>query len=196
MRLKSKASYTVEATFVMSIIIFVIFALMYLTFYLYDKSKIQNILDISAVKISEMLKQEGDIELGTVDYDNINEQSMIRWVTNNYEREESIGAKYIKKELNKKLIISSMETLQVDIHRTKVKISAKVNMDIPLLGARRYFTKEKLSIQLGSTVSIHHPAEFLRLASSVLDTASSIKGADKVASKLQDLLNLLLGLKE
>ena len=55
-------SYTVEAAFIMPLILFVIIALCYLSFYMHDKIIIQSLADDAGYKVSGYKKHESDFE--------------------------------------------------------------------------------------------------------------------------------------
>lgn len=186
-------SYTVEATFVMTIVIFVIFALIYLTFYLADKSKLQNMLDLTTVKVNEMLKENGNMESGEVSYSNISNKSWIRNLLGDYSAQEQVGENYLKSKLEHGLILAKINSVSMKITHTKIEAKIEVMMDIPLLHARQYFTKESLTAKLSSKASIHNPAEFIRLSDCVLSSTKKIKGADKVIETLKGLIEKIFG---
>jgi hypothetical protein len=190
---KSKASYTVEATFIMLIVLSIVFALIYLTFYLCDKSKIQSVLDLSVIKISEMLKQNGNIVTGEVAYQNINQRDWVSQILGDKNEDENIGENYIKNKLMKGIIIAKIQSVTVDITYNEVKANVKVKMNMPLDFIKQFFSKEDLNIQFNSVGSIHNPAEYIRVSEVSLDTIEKVNGAEEIIHKLKQVLDKVLG---
>ncbi|BCN32930.1 hypothetical protein [Anaeromicropila herbilytica] len=189
---KSKASYTVEATFVMIIVLSVIFALIYLTFYLSDKSRIQGILDLSVVKISEMMKADANIVTGEVNYDNILDRDWVGDLFAGKKRDADIGESYLKQQLKNGLILAEIKSTNVTVSNNEIEVNVVADMNIPLEDVREFFTKENQKVSLSSKGSIHNPAEFIRLSEVSLKTVNKIKGADEIIAKIKKVLDKLL----
>lgn len=183
-----EASYTLEATFIMSILIFVIFALIHMAFYLHDKSIIQGTLDNSVIKLSALIKHDGRFEEGKPYYDKINEGGIFN-IFANYTQEIKITQAYIYNKLEGKLIIGRIERADVDIKGEDITISIKVNMQIPFKRVKQFFEGTKTELVLNARGTIHNPTDFIRQFDCKADVITRIKGGDKIVESLSKIIN-------
>ena len=59
--MKAKASFTIEAVFIMPIVLFTVVSIIYISFYLHDYCRMQGITDMVLHKAAMNLKHEADI---------------------------------------------------------------------------------------------------------------------------------------
>lgn len=128
-----KASYTVEASFLMSITLFVLAALMICTFYLHDKAVMQAAVCEIASACSNMATEE----------------------------EQNRTAFELKKSLTQKRLMGSRDlSSQVSTGR-KVSASWSGNYPVPGL-AMDYFTNNSLPIRVSWSSEKTRPADMIR----------------------------------
>ncbi len=181
------ASITVEAAFIMPIIILTIFALIYLAFYLHDKSRIQGVIDLTLHKASMTLKHEADLSNGQVKYESIRDRGVLFLLLGDLQDEEEQLEDYVKKELSNGLFYAQIKTVDAKINKFKLTISVGMDMDINLPGINNLFQSLSGSI-IKEEQAIHNPAESIRLMEVVLETGSDIKGVDQLKEKLNKFL--------
>jgi hypothetical protein len=181
---EEKGSITVEAAFVMPIVILTVFALIYLAFYLHDYNRIQGIVDLVIHKAGITIKHDADIATGRISYEDINDRGVFYTLTGDLPVEESKIGKLLDQELSKGLFITHIIKAEVEAGKLDIKINvlAKTHIGLPLF--QNAFNK-LLNINVESTYPVHNPAETVRACEVILDTGSKIKGADKLKDVLE-----------
>ncbi|HKL80100.1 MAG TPA: TadE family protein [Mobilitalea sp.] len=188
MKKKIKGSFTVEATLLMPIVLFVIISLIYLSFYLHDKSRIEGTVDKALLKASMTLKHEADIETGAVNYEGINNRGVFYLLMGSTNAMEKDIQTFLEQELSGGLLSTEITKVIVTAGKLKVSIDVEGEFEIPIKGVRDYFNPNpKLVIKVNCP--IHNPAEILRISEVILDTGKKIKGMEALKEKLDKLLN-------
>lgn len=179
-----RGSITVEAAFVLPIVILTVFALIYLTFYLHDICRIQALTDMTLHKAGITVKHEADIATGEVAYDSINDRGVFYILFGNSEKEEEQIQSYLMQQLKDGLFLTRISGVSVKADKFKIKISVKTVTEVSLPGIRWLFEPFSNTIVAGE-YSVHNPAEAIRCTEVILETGSSIKGVDKIKEKLE-----------
>lgn len=181
-----QGSMTVEAAFVMPIVIFVVFALLYLSFYLHDKCRIQGIINKTLHKTSITLKHEADIDTGNLSYETIGERGVFYLLMGNNDMEASQIQQYLQQELSEGLFLTRIAEVDSEVGKTKVKLSVETETSVSL-----YWVKQLFSPLAHGTIKedsgIHNPAETLRQMEVVLDSGSRMKGVSQLKDKLEGI---------
>ncbi|MBB2184690.1 pilus assembly protein [Lachnospiraceae bacterium MD1] len=181
-----QGSMTVEAAFVMPIVIFVVFALLYLSFYLHDKCRIQGIINKTLHKASITLKHEADIDTGNLSYETIGERGVFYLLMGNNDMEASQIQQYLQQELSEGLFLTRIAEVNSEVGKTKVKLSVETETSVSL-----YWVKQLFSSLAHGTIKedsgIHNPAETLRQMEVVLDSGSRMKGVSQLKDKLEGI---------
>lgn len=162
-------SITVEAAFVMPIIILTIFALIYLTFYLHDVCRIQAIMDLTLHKAGITVKHEADIANGKIAYDNICKRGVFYILEGNSNTVENQIKAYMKKQLAKGLFLIKVENTKVNVSKFKIKVSVETKTNVTLPGISYLFDSNSNTVIKGE-YPIHNPAETIRCTEVILDT--------------------------
>jgi len=181
-------SLTVEAAYILPIIIFTIFALIYLAFYLQDMCRIQGMLDKTLIKAGFAVKHEADIATGEVAYDRINDRGVFYLAVGSTEKEEKQIQKYLQQELAEKLFLSNIKSVKVEVGKFKITLAVEANTKVSLPGIRYLFDRFSYT-EITGEYPIHNPAETIRRAEVVLDTGSKIKGVDELKERLERIFN-------
>jgi HD superfamily phosphohydrolase len=179
-----KASITVEATFVMPIVILTVFALIYLSFYLHDTCRIQGLVDKTLHKAAISLKQEADLETGAIDYERIGERGVFTQLLGDRSDAEKELRKYLQQELSKGLFLSKITGIQATVYKTKLEISVEADNVIRIPWVKKFFTSFTHT-KITAEYPIHDPAETIRICEVILDTASQVKGVDELKDKIE-----------
>lgn len=186
-----KGSITVEAAFVMPIVILSIFALIYLSFYLHDNCLIQGTMDLTLHKAGMTVKHEADISTGEVSYERISDRGVFYLLFGETEQEEKLIQTYLEQELSKGLFITKIYGIKVSVTKAKIKISIETNTKVSLPGLSYLFDPFADRAFVGE-YTIHNPTETIRGMEVILETGSSIKGVDK----LKEIVEGMLGSKD
>ncbi len=160
-----EASVSVEAAYIMPIILGVIFAVMTLSFYFYDVAAAQAVLDRSLEEMGNLFVHPCKEDL-FYDYGAVNERFLNSW-SQDSSKWESAWKEKIENNLSKTLILLKKSKTEIEVK--KKKISAAVELSyvgsipfirkyIPFLGKTRKLTK---------TITEYHPSDFVRLISIV-----------------------------
>lgn len=184
----AKGNITVEAAFVMPIILCAIFTLLYLTFYLHDKSKMQAMVDESLYKAGLSIKYGADIDCEDINIERFMENSIFLVITGYGEEEEKAIEKYLEDKLIKGFFLLRVSSIEVTVSRTNISIviDAKAENMLPLLS---YLLQPLTQVNINNSFSIHDPAETIRGAEVILETGDKIKGIHKLLEFLKNGLN-------
>lgn len=181
-------SLTVEAAFVMPIIIYAIFALIYLAFYLHDYCRLQGIVDKTFLKAETIMRHETNPNTGEICYEQINDRGIFYSIMGGTEEKETIQG-YIKQALSQGLFLSKVTDIQTKVEDSTITILVTAEIKVTLPGVKQLFRNfSHMSIE--EEYKIHNPAEALRRYEVILTTGSEIKGADQLKEKLKNILNI------
>lgn len=176
---EEKGSITVEAAFVMPVVVFCIIAMIYLAFYLHDYNRLAGTLDLVMHKACIAIKHEADLATGRVSFEGINDRGFFYVLLGDTKAEEEKIAKYLAEELSKGLFICHIEKSDVKVNKLSVKISVRAGTDmkLPVFGGA---IAKIANIELHKSYPVHNSAETIRICELILDTGSKIKGINKL----------------
>ena len=181
-----KGSITVEAAFVMPIVIFTIFALIYLAFYLHDMCRIQGIVDMTLHKVGITVKHEANIVTGDISYEDISERGVFYLILGNTEEEENQIQQYLQQGLSKGLFLTKISSVYVDLGKFKLTAKVEAETKVSLPGVK-YLFDPLFSRKITGEYPVHNPVESIRRAEVILDTGSKIKGMEELKEKLEGI---------
>lgn len=180
-------SFTVEASIVIPLIFFLIFALFYLGFYLYDLNKIQGVIDKSLNKAGLSIKNECDIVNGDIYYKKIKDRLVFSMFSQNDEELENNIKDYLDRELYKGLFIMDIINKDIDIANSKIKIKIVARSKISQRGVIKFFDQVS-ELTYEGTYKVYNPADYIRKAEIVLDTATGIKRLDELKENIEKII--------
>lgn len=183
-----KGSITVEAAFIMPIVIFTIFALLYLSFYLHDLCRIQGTLDKTLHKAALSIKHVTDFTMDEILYEEISDRGVFYILFGSTKEDENQIQNYLGQELAKGLFISKINRVVVDVSKTRIKLSIEAETKVSLPEIKYIFDSLSNRIIKGE-YPVHDPAESIRRAEVVLDTGSKIKGVEELKEKLEGIFD-------
>lgn len=178
---------TVEAALIMPMIVFILFALMYLSFYLHDKCRVQGIVDQILHKAELTVKHEADYSTGEIYYENISNRGVFYLPFGNTTMDEDNIRRYLQMKLESGLFLVKVTDIQVDVGKFNITISVKANLPISLPGVTNIWNANPDMIVEGKS-QIHNPAETIRLSEVILDTGAKIKGVEALKEKLENIM--------
>lgn len=184
----TKGSYTVEAAFIVPIIIFVIMALIYMSFYLHDKARIQAIIHENLLEGGLIIKHEWNLNNNEIDYINIDKRGIYYPIVGETEDEINIIEDNLWDQLSHKLYIAQINGIVVEGDHWNISIKVDAVMNISILKVREFFTGSGTTLTLSSNGRIHYPAEFIRQFSTVEGVIEDRDGYNGILEKLSSFL--------
>lgn len=184
MKTEKKGSITVEAVFIMPVVVFTVFALIYLAFFLHDYNRIIGTVDLIAYKAGIAGKHEADIATGRTIYESINDRGVFYLLTGDTRAEEAQIKRLLEEELSKGLFICKISDYELKVGKLELTINVQANTEITL-PLFKNFLNQMFILRLESSYPIHNPAESIRVWEVILDTGSKIKGVDKIKDAIK-----------
>lgn len=183
MKSQREGSLTVEAAFIMPMILLSVFALIYLTFYLHDKCRIYGVTDKVLHKSILAIKHDADVETGEISFNKINERGVFYLPLGSTDIEKEKISNYLQRELSKGLFLCQITVIEVKVDKFKVSITVKAKPKITMPGLSN-IAEPFSTISVTAQAQIHNPAEQIRLSEVVLETGEKIKGVKSLKEKL------------
>jgi len=182
-------SITVEAAYVMPVVIFVVFAVIYLAFYLHDYCVLQGAVDRTVQRADFYSNQVSDMEAGEIYYEAVNSRGVFYPILGDAFASDMEGPmlRVFEQGLGGRLFLYEVVSLQAEVDQYKIELSVNANRKIhlPIFG-KAFYSFEDVSIT--GRCSTHRPAETVRFMEVVMDTASEIKGVGELKEKLEKFL--------
>ncbi len=184
-----RGSITVEASFILPLVILIIFALIYLSFCLHDMCRIRGVVDQTLHKAGLAFKHEVNFQTGDIHYDAVNNRGVFYIITGNTEQEEKAMNYYILSKLSGRLLLSRIIAVDSEVGKWSISTSvrAKTTVNLPVFG--ELFENYSITRIVGS-YAVHNPAETVRACETILHTGAEIKGVDQLKSRFMMLLRL------
>jgi Flp pilus assembly protein TadG len=185
-----RGSYSVEASLIMPIILFVIIALCYMAFYMHDKIRIQSIIDSAVLKAGLHLKHESDFNTGQIHYEQLGERGLFYIMSSHDGEEKERLETYIRETLRSGLMISEVDTIQVKVTGLSISVKMLVDVAFPYHKVRSYFAGNS-KMGVSCRIIPHNPAEFIWGYTALDQVLSETKGYDAMKEKLGKLTNVI-----
>ncbi len=179
-----KAIITVEAALIMPIVIFTVFAIIYLTFYLHDICRLQGMVDETLHKAAYDLKYEADPASFGLDYESIIKHGIFEPSPTERRDYEQKLQNYLWQNLAKGLFLSQVTDIRAAVGVGSLKIAVHTRSRVNLPWIKRLFEGYSKTMIAGEH-PIHDPARTIRICEIILDTADKVKGVDELKNKLE-----------
>lgn len=152
---------TVEASYVVPLVIGIIFAVMTISFYFYDINTVHSVLNKNIEEFVNLPIHPYEEDSAFFEYASVNER-FLSIFSEDYENQENRGKENIKKEMERSLILLRMKSIDMKIKKGKVTAEAELCFPgvpfgagfIPFLGKAVNIKEEKCIV---------YPAEFARV---------------------------------
>lgn len=185
---RAKASFTIEAALIMPIVLFVIVALIYTSFYLYDWCRLRAIADIALHKAVVTIKHEADFNTGRVDYEHINDRGVFFRIAGSSRPDEDKTRNYLTKELQRGFFCTEIRDVQVTIEKRNITVHISGEFNVPMKGIMEYVGSHKrMEVTVDSPT--HDPAELLRMMDVIMETGEKIKGLNQLMNWIDQKSN-------
>lgn len=176
-----QGSFTVEAALIMPMLFYLMFSLFYLSFYLHDINRIQGYLDKMLNRTSILIKHEADIKSGEIIYSKINQRGILYNIVGKSEVLEDDIRSYITEELSDGLFMMQITDIQVKIEKYRIEAKVKIRTRMPIKGVLSFFKPRQQKV-IEEQVTIHDPADTIRMSEVILDTGSKVKGLEELSN--------------
>ncbi len=187
-----RASFTVEAVFIVPLLTMVIVLLVDMALYLRDLSAAETL----AVRVAEdtraLILNDEEPRLHKVMYERKLEQSIFRrWFANTEEADAESMEEYLEELAEGRFWISKIEghSVRAEDDRVIVHISLRSDSDIPLFG--KALVSKWFSDDVTCSVNCEDIGLRTRIYSAVMETGSQITGVHTVLQKLSEIVNRL-----
>lgn len=187
---KLRGSITVEVAFLFPIILFIIMAFIYFTFYLHDQTVVTCVIDEANERLNQAVRQPTNFETGVIYYDKMTSQSLLCRYNGDYSVEIANAKKYIKEQLEKKLMLGKVTNIEVTKEKGVIKTEVKMKNQIKLLPAVTYLKQYQQSKNTAEC-EVNNTSEYVRAASVTLDVVSQTKAFDKIVKVINKIDHIL-----
>lgn len=181
-------SITVEAAFVMPMIILSIFALIYLSFLLHDQNRIQGTVDQVLHNATITVKHNADPRTGAIDYEKLIDRGVFYFLSQDTKQENANVENYLRQELEGGLFQFEIKLLKVEVEAFRINVEVVAMTKVKLPFVQKLFRRFSYSRTFASA-HIHNPAETIRCSEIILETGSNIKGVEELKNMLEHIIN-------
>ncbi len=181
------ASITVEAAFVMPVVLCTVFALIYLTLQLHDICRIQGIMDKTLHQAGMLYKHRTELASDEINYAWIGDRGVFYDLFGDLSGEKEGVKRYLQQELSKGLFLLRITKLEAEVKKTKLRVRIEAETLISLPWVAPLFDGLS-SMVLTGEYPVHNPAETIRICEVILDTGLQVKGVELLKSKLEGFL--------
>lgn len=184
-----KGSMTVEAVFLIPIIIFVIFALMYMTLYFYDQVLIDTTSRRAALEQEQKIRHTTDEKTGMIQFEKVSVKGLEN-LLQNYDTEEEIITNKLKK-INKNMFQGAVKNTKVSIRTGDIEISEDSEILSLTKAVGSYLPKSSRSNRHYVKLAVHNPEEFVRGYTALEEIAEQTGQGGKIKQTLKKLLKYM-----
>lgn len=160
--MKVKGSFTLEAALLFPTVLFVIFAIIYLCFYMHDKVTMEGVINDTLLRGRNLIKYEMDIDTckqNTTRYLNKN-----RVIPENDDLPNANKLKvYLQRELHRGLFIANVTEVDAMVSKNDVTVIVNGYMKIPFIGVSKFFENSGLIFKYEQNAKIHQTMNDIRI---------------------------------
>lgn len=180
---------TVEAVFLIPIIIFVILAFMYLTLYFYDQILVDTISRSAALAQEQKIRHTTDEKTGMIQFEKVSVKGLEN-LLQNYDTEEETITNRLKK-INQNMFQGEVKNTEVSIHTGNIEISGDSELLYLTKAVGDYLPKSNRSNRHYVKLTVHNPEEFVRGYTALEEIAEHSGQAGKIKQTLKKLLKYM-----
>lgn len=182
-------SYTVEAAFLMPILLFIVLGILCFARYQYEVCKFQGIINEATIQYSNMLSQHYDLENNRIVYEDIINENIFEFFGSIPNGKKEAFEAYLNGSFPKE---TQMVTIQkVDVTATRkdihIKIIYEVNLPIPMAGL---FIQDKKRI-IESHGKVYESSDYVRVVSVILQEVKKTNIYDGVKDSISKWLEYI-----
>lgn len=162
MRRIENGMMTVEASFVLPIVLFILILLLYFFFYCYESGVAAGILREEVLKLSDTIKTSGDLDTGAYDIKKLNDRKLSYLLNYNTGKLESQCKMAIQEKLSKQSLFGSNLKVEISVKHGKITGNITSNVKIPLLGTVEIGGISIFKVEQSMESEVRMPAEQIR----------------------------------
>lgn len=157
----SEGSMTVEASYIVPLVIGIVFAVMTVSFYFYDITTAHSVLNKNIEEFVNLPIHPYEEDSSFFEYASVNERFLL-FFSEAYQNQENRGKENIKKEMERSLILLRMKSIDMKIKKGKVTAAAELSFPcVPFgVGFIPFFGK---AVNIKEEKHIVNPADFARI---------------------------------
>ncbi|MDF2609909.1 MAG: putative rane protein [Lachnospiraceae bacterium] len=171
LKTKVKGSYTVEAAFLMPMVLFVTIAVLYLGFYLHDRARVQSIMNDALTNSRSLIQYEADMNTGSIDYAAYRDRDIWYPYFNEFKEKEGGIIAYVTNQFEKGLFLTKLEDAEVTINTFDITINASIRMDFPFFELQQILVNSSQQETISYTNNTIFSVEFIRIYDTFLGVA-------------------------
>ncbi len=184
-----KGSFTIEAAYIMPIILFTVIALIYFILYLYNVTLFESRMNEAALSLEEFTLQAGNPYTKSIDY----ELLLKRDITYRFMGPEEGSKRYITEYVNKQnkegYVFAHVENIQLSGSILEQTLSAELVMDISLPEIFKVFSSNTAKTGIAVSRSMIPREEKQRIYTVLKDTVMQIKGIKEILEKIESVID-------
>lgn len=171
----------------MPIVILTVFALIYLSFFLHDRCRLQGIVDQTLHMASLSFKHDADLSTGRAGYDHIGDRGIFYQLQGDRSESEKKLLTYLTSELSRGLWLIKIKNIQTTVHKQEIRLIVQTEASISIPFIKELFAPVAYS-EIEGNSQVHDPVETIRCCEVILDTGSQIKGVSELKDKIEKAL--------
>lgn len=188
-RLYYQASMTVEAVFLIPILLIVILAFMYVSLYFYDQVLVDTTSRSAALEQEQEIRHTIDEKTKMIQYEKVSVKGLEN-LLRSYDTEEiAIASKLNKTEKN--MFQGKMKNATVNIDTSTIEIRGNSELSSLTKAVGNYLPKSNRSNKHYVKMTVHNPEEFVRGYTALEEIAEQTGQVSKVKSALKNLLKYM-----
>ena len=187
-----RASFTVEAVFIVPLVTMIIVLLIDMSLYMRDLSVARTLAERVAEDTRALILNDEEPRLHKVMYERKLERSIFqRWFSNTAKQDADSMEEYLDELSEGRFWISRIESrsIRAEDDSVIVHISLKSDTEVPFFG--QALTSRWFSDDVTCVVDCQDIGLRTRIYSAVMETGMEIKGLNTVLTKLSELVNRL-----
>lgn len=179
-----EGSFTVEASFVMPIVVFIVLTLIFLGYSLYDQCRWEERFQDGILLANKWVLHAAEFDTGRQDLDKINERGVFFRFFGGPEEAGELFENYVLSA--RVAFITKAEITKTEINLNGVHYEAVMERNIPDILIE---FSSVLPQQRSGRVRLHHPAELVRGYAALDEIVENTKGLSKLKEEIKKLIN-------
>lgn len=190
MKKKVKGNYTLEAAILMPLILFILLALIYTGFILYDRGVIQGEVNLLVLRGEAVVRNSMEPNSGSINYEAYLRKGIFGTLSL-YDGEANILAEELTDSIEDKVLIATITNTTVELTTGKARVVVSAEFNIPIKGIRKFFIKSGTGFAYEEVKSFDNAEEFIRRFRIMMDTGEELPGGDSILSTLSKYLEVV-----
>lgn len=157
-----KGMMTVEASFLLPLIFFILVLILYFFIFCYENGLASGILLEEIGKAGNVVKTEGNIDTGEYQIDSLNQRNLTELFQHDSEKIVKQCCSNIREKLSRRSLFGTNKEVRVEIKREEISGTIRADIKIPIIGAVETGGFSLFRVEQKVTKTIRIPAEQIR----------------------------------